>query len=624
MLLSWKPIPNDLAASNPSAKVFAKAEASQKQKASAYESDDDDVCYEIPLVTPIHSATMIPFLGNKGGGSAAPVAEGSNTQDSQGKGIMIDADVAPSKEFFPFSPGPYFASYTMGGSFCLQDCGSSVSNTGEMVRIKALSSDQLTANMSVLHCLMMSHGGEILARYRSLRQPHREVQAELISLAASTGFERGLGMHQTKKEFVVVLGKISQFVPEAQAEPLSVILQLEPEKLARPANVLASRDTCFSPPLVKRSTVTHVSESLELPSNVVHASSTTDLEPNEEWMNVMVDGPDHEMTNGAVHAKPGSMFVHGTSYVVDDATKLTVIGPERVSSGPSDIVVALSVGEKGDGYVPSSIVDEEAAGEWLPPRTLSIAGQASIGSMGLLLLPGVALAPFITYWYMLSLQRWCSSELFAWKEEIIVTHPPVLCQSFCVLTLPSHIFFVFAGNVHCSYHYPEKVKVELDGKIVKEEEEAVKRIKGEVLKEKDDPGSFIFLIRLEGQVNENALADTRLDINSMPYRNYEQLGREDMKKVNHTQAEAMGILINVLYQVGATTLFAKFLILNILIDRDSPIVVGRGFIRTIDGIVNTPERLFSTFNGFCHQTFRAARSNVMRNAQSDCDDKEDY
>nr|GEU79448.1 reverse transcriptase domain-containing protein [Tanacetum cinerariifolium] len=34
-----------------------------------------------------------------------------------------------------------------------------------------------------------------------------------------------------------------------------------------------------------------------------------------------------------------------------------------------------------------------------------------------------------------------------------------------------------------------KDKVELDGKIVKEEEEAVKRIKGEALKEKDDPGA---------------------------------------------------------------------------------------------------------------------------------------
>ncbi|GJR88593.1 retrovirus-related pol polyprotein from transposon TNT 1-94 [Tanacetum coccineum] len=172
--------------------------------------------------------------------------------------------------------------------------------------------------------------------------------------------------------------------------------------------------------------------------------------------------------------------------------------------------------------------------------------------------------------------------------------------------------------------------VELDGKIVKEEEEAVKRIKGEALKEKDDPRAFIFPIRLEVQVNKNALADTGSDINTMPFRIYVQLGREDMKKVdrgitmiNHTQAEAMGILINVLCQVGVTTLIAKFLILDIPIDRDSSIVVGRGFLRTIGGIVNTPERLFSTFDGFCHQTFRAARSDVMRNAESDSDDEED-
>nr|GEZ17572.1 hypothetical protein [Tanacetum cinerariifolium] len=132
-----------------------------------------------------------------------------------------------------------------------------------------------------------------------------------------------------------------------------------------------------------------------------------------------------------------------------------------------------------------------------------------------------------------------------------------------------------------------KDKLELDGKIVKEEEEeAVKRIK---------------------------------------------LGREDMKKVdrgitmiNHTQTEAMRILTNVLCQVGITTLIAKFLILDILIDRDSPIVVGRGFLRTIGGIVNTHERLFSTFDGFCYQTFCAARSDVMRNAKSNSDDEEDY
>ncbi|GJR70164.1 ribonuclease H-like domain-containing protein [Tanacetum coccineum] len=176
-----------------------------------------------------------------------------------------------------------------------------------------------------------------------------------------------------------------------------------------------------------------------------------------------------------------------------------------------------------------------------------------------------------------------------------------------------------------------KDNLELDGKIVKQEEEAVKRIKREALKEKEDPEAFIFPIRLEGYVNENALADTRSDINTMPFRLYVQLGRDDMKKVdrgimmiNHTQAEAMGILPNVPCQVGVTTLVAKFLILDIPIDCDSPIVVGRGLLRTIGAIVNTPERLFVTFDGFCHQTFRGARSDFMTNTESDSDDEEEY
>ncbi|GJT98414.1 hypothetical protein Tco_1093932 [Tanacetum coccineum] len=63
---------------------------------------------------------------------------------------------------------------------------------------------------------------------------------------------------------------------------------------------------------------------------------------------------------------------------------------------------------------------------------------------------------------------------------------------------------------------------------------------------------------------------------------------------------------------------------NILVDRDAPIVVGIGFLRTIGGIVNTQERLFLMFDGLCHQTFRAARSEVMRNTESDSDDEEDY
>nr|GEU74064.1 hypothetical protein [Tanacetum cinerariifolium] len=166
---------------------------------------------------------------------------------------------------------------------------------------------------------------------------------------------------------------------------------------------------------------------------------------------------------------------------------------------------------------------------------------------------------------------------------------------------------------------------------MKEEEDAVKRIKREALKEKDDPGAFIFPIRLEGKVNKNTLADTGSDINTMPHRIYKTLGREEMKKIdkgitmiNHTQAKAMGKLSNVLCQVGVITIIANFLILDIPINCDAPIVVGLGFLYIMGSILNTPDRLFSAFDGVCHQTFRAARFDVLRTAESDSDDEEEY
>ncbi|GKE76878.1 hypothetical protein Tco_1542998 [Tanacetum coccineum] len=169
------PTPEDLAMGTPSAKIIAKAEAFQKRKASTSgttsshvakrirfalaqssssttcpgpfmdnsdneSDDDDDACVEIPLVTPIRSTVVIPSLGNQGGSSAAPVAEGPSTRDSQGKGIMVDDAATPSvgagrprpsydpassfrdvsgddihTDFLSFSAGPYYATYPEGG-----------------------------------------------------------------------------------------------------------------------------------------------------------------------------------------------------------------------------------------------------------------------------------------------------------------------------------------------------------------------------------------------------------------------------------------------------------------------------------------------------------------------------
>nr|GEY98209.1 hypothetical protein [Tanacetum cinerariifolium] len=168
------------------------------------------------------------------------------------------------------------------------------------------------------------------------------VQGELLSLASSARFECGLSC----------IGlRMSLPISKYDVKPLSIILQLELEKLFRLANVPILRDTRVSPPITKESTMTPVSKSLELSANVILASSVVALEQNEEQASVAVDGSNFKMTDGAAHSKYGGVFVQGTSHVLDDVAEVTVVGSERLSSGLTDVVVALSASEKGEGRV---------------------------------------------------------------------------------------------------------------------------------------------------------------------------------------------------------------------------------------------------------------------------------
>ncbi|GKE09739.1 hypothetical protein Tco_1413290 [Tanacetum coccineum] len=193
------PTPEDLAACSPSSKIRTRSVLAQSSGRTTCHSffvgnddesdDDDDACVEILLVTPLRSAVVIPSSGNQGGSSAASTTKGSNLQDSRGKGVMVDDAAASSTgasrprpssgpapsfrnvfgdaihtDFFSFSAGPYYATYPVDG----------VAGNWEMVQVESLSDDQLTAKMSVLHCMMMSHSGELLACYRGLNQSHHE------------------------------------------------------------------------------------------------------------------------------------------------------------------------------------------------------------------------------------------------------------------------------------------------------------------------------------------------------------------------------------------------------------------------------------------------------------------
>ncbi|GJW16603.1 hypothetical protein Tco_0024039 [Tanacetum coccineum] len=497
------PTPEDLAVGTPSYKIVAKAEASQNTTRpnlfvgdSDDESDgDDDACVEILLVTPLRSAVVISPSGNQGRSSPAPTTEGSNTRDSRGKGIMVDDAAAPSggvsrkrpssgptpsfrdvsgdaihTDFFPFSAGPYYATYRVAGNceFTQEEWDAPYRPTfrvltkevvkdpavyktivdqfptpGEMVRvedyrlkgyeekvagltrlelqvstlkkqvsgfndklatsdasfaksnakgkerkkkIKSLSKSLDNLHSEVARLFAALNQATILEAERDeeiLRLKFSRVQGELLSLAVSAGLECGLSMHRTKDEFADVLKKMVNFMPGAQerlaeasllvaqtdyaflnkisehaVEPLSVILQLELEKLVRPANVPIPRDTRVSPPITKESTVTPVPKSLELSANVTHVSSVVASEQNEEQVNVVVDRSDLEMADGAAPCKSGGIFVQRVSHVLDDVVEVTAVESECISSVPTDVVVALSVGGKGDGSIPSFTVEE--------------------------------------------------------------------------------------------------------------------------------------------------------------------------------------------------------------------------------------------------------------------------
>ncbi|GKF29331.1 hypothetical protein Tco_0095673 [Tanacetum coccineum] len=117
---------------------------------------------------------------------------------------MNDHDLYPTgdsidRDFFSFAPGPYYATYPDDGvvassyEVSREEWDSPHQPTlsiltkevfkdpnvckivvdqfltpGEMIRMEALTNDRLARKVSVLHCLMMSHGGELLARYRGL------------------------------------------------------------------------------------------------------------------------------------------------------------------------------------------------------------------------------------------------------------------------------------------------------------------------------------------------------------------------------------------------------------------------------------------------------------------------
>ncbi|GKC30791.1 hypothetical protein Tco_1038085, partial [Tanacetum coccineum] len=92
--------------------------------------------------------------------------------------------------------------------------------------------------------------------------------------------------------------------------------------------------------------------------------------------------------------------------------------------------------------------------------------------------------------------------------------------------------------------------------------------------------------------------------------------------LDHSKAEPMGILRDVLCQVGVTTILARFLILDIPLDKNVPIVMGRSFLYTCGGIINTIKGTTSNFDGVCYQKYSMAAFKNKQEKKDNDDDEE--
>ncbi|GJY26202.1 ribonuclease H-like domain-containing protein [Tanacetum coccineum] len=91
----------------------------------------------------------------------------------------------------------------------------------------------------------------------------------------------------------------------------------------------------------------------------------------------------------------------------------------------------------------------------------------------------------------------------------------------------------------------------------------------------------------------NALADTGASVSVLPFNLYKNLGRSDprpyhsnLTMADNTQAKVMGEVRNVGIQIRYQAYLVDFLVLDISVDKELPLLLGRPFLRTCGVVID--------------------------------------
>ncbi|GKE18003.1 reverse transcriptase domain-containing protein [Tanacetum coccineum] len=125
-----------------------------------------------------------------------------------------------------------------------------------------------------------------------------------------------------------------------------------------------------------------------------------------------------------------------------------------------------------------------------------------------------------------------------------------------------------------------------------------------------DPENYVLLVKINGVVEMVALVDTGASISVLPYSLYKDLGLDDSRpyqtnltKADNTQAKAMGEVKNVRIQIGYQAYVVDLLILDISVDPELPLLLGRPFLRTCGDIIDMGRGMLCIDDGVIHHTY---------------------
>ncbi|GJT44996.1 reverse transcriptase domain-containing protein [Tanacetum coccineum] len=112
-----------------------------------------------------------------------------------------------------------------------------------------------------------------------------------------------------------------------------------------------------------------------------------------------------------------------------------------------------------------------------------------------------------------------------------------------------------------------------------------------------DPGSFIIPCNFNKAFSSNALADLGASINLMPYSLFAKLSLETLKPTKMSVRLAdrsfqypVGIVENILVEVGKFTFPVDFVIIEMEEDIKVPLTIGRPFLHTADAVIRVKQK----------------------------------